>query len=415
MTTKNTKDTADTVASTDINGKKHSKRSIAMGAAFLMAMAAVGPGFLTQTATFTGQMGANFGFAILICIVVDIIVQMNIWRIIVVSGKRAQVIANEVFPGLGYVLSFLVALGGLFFNIGNVGGAGLGLNVLFGISPENGAVIAAALAIIVLVVKNALTVMDRTVQILAVVKVAILVYIISVMAVPYQTAVIHSFMPTQINFYSIVTIVGGTVGGYISFSGGHRLIEGGLKGKENIKYINEGSLTGIGIASLIRIMLFLAGLAVVTTGYKLDPTNPAASIFKYAAGNFGYKFFGILLFAAGMTSTLGSTFTSTSFLDYAISTKGQNKYLKYRSWLIVAFIVISTVIFYSIGSPAKVLVVVGALNGFVLPIALAILLAAAVKRKIVGDYKHPKTLIYLGWLVVAFMAFASIETFINLF
>lgn len=363
----------------DLNGPKASPRSIAMGAAFLMAMAAVGPGFLTQTATFTGQMGADFGFAILICIVFDIIVQMNVWRIIVVSGKKAQVIANEIFPGLGYVLSFLVAVGGLFFNIGNVGGAGLGLNVLFGISPENGAVIAGALAIIIFVVKNALTVMDRTVQVLAVVKVAILLYIIFIMAVPYQSAVQHTFMPTKIDFYSIVTIVGGTVGGYISFSGGHRLIEGGMKGKQNIKYVNEGALTGIGIASVIRVLLFLAGLSVVVTGYKLDPTNPAASIFKYAAGNFGYKFFGLLLFAAGMTSILGSTFTSTSFLDFAV--KSKNGLQKSRKILIISFIVISTVIFYIIGSPAKVLVFVGAANGFVLPIALAILLVASVSKK----------------------------------
>ncbi|WP_415607427.1 NRAMP family divalent metal transporter [Liquorilactobacillus hordei] len=397
----------------DLNGPKASPRSIAMGAAFLMAMAAVGPGFLTQTATFTGQIGADFGFAILICIIFDIIVQMNVWRIIVVSGKKAQVIANEIFPGLGYLLSFLVAVGGLFFNIGNVGGAGLGLNVLFGISPENGAVIAGALAIIIFVVKNALTVMDRTVQILAVVKVAILLYIIFIMAVPYQAAVHHTFLPTKIDFYSIVTIVGGTVGGYISFSGGHRLIEGGMKGKQNIKYVNEGALTGIGIASFIRVLLFLAGLSVVVTGYKLDPTNPAASIFKYAAGNFGYKFFGLLLFAAGMTSILGSTFTSTSFLDFAV--KSKNDLQKSRKVLIISFIVISTAIFYIVGSPAKVLVFVGAANGFVLPIALAILLIAGVSKKIVGDYHHPKWLIFSGWFVVAFMAFASIKTVIGLF
>ena len=319
-----------------IDQTSRSPWNIAMGAAFLMAMAAVGPGFLTQTATFTGQMGANFGFAILICIIFDVIVQMNVWRVIVVSGKKAQVLANDIFPGLGYVLSFLVAVGGLFFNIGNVGGAGLGLNVLFGISPENGAVIAGALAIIVFVVKNALTVMDRTVQVLAVVKVAILIYIICVMTVPYHQAVQHTFLPTKVDFYSIVTIVGGTVGGYISFSGGHRLLEGGLTGKKNVKYINAGALTGIGIASVIRVMLFLAGLAVVVTGAKLDPTNPAASIFKYAAGNFGYKFFGLLLFAAGMTSILGSTFTSTSFLDYAVG-KNKSFYQNYHKLLCLLY------------------------------------------------------------------------------
>ena len=285
-------------------------RVAAIGGAFLMAMSAVGPGFLTQTATFTSQSGANFGFAILICILVDIVVQLNIWRIIVVAGKRAQVIANEVFPGLGYLLSALVAIGGLFFNIGNIGGAGLGLNVLFGISPQNGAILVATFTIIILIIKNALTTVDRTVQVLAVIKIAILIYILWIMKVPYVTAVRHSFAPTKVNFYSIVTIVGGTVGGYISFAGAHRLLAGGAKGTADIKYVNEGALTGIVLASVIRVMLFLAGLAVIVTGYQLDPTNPAASIFKYAAGNFGYKFFGLLLLASGISSTRGSTVTS---------------------------------------------------------------------------------------------------------
>lgn len=393
--------------------KKRSPFSVAMGAAFMMAMAAVGPGFLTQTAMFTGQMGANFGFAILLCIIADIIVQLNIWRIIIVSGKRAQVLANEVVPGLGYVLTGLIFIGGFFFNIGNIGGAGLGLNVLFGIDPKNGALIAAVIAITVFVVKNAMTVVDRTVQFLAVIKVAVLIYILAITTVPVATAVQHTFMPTEINFYSIVTIVGGTVGGYISFSGGHRLLEGGVRGQENIRYVNEGALTGIGVASVIRVMLFLAGLAVVLAGHTLDPANPAASIFQIAAGNFGYKFFGLLLLAAGMTSTLGSTFTSISFLNYS-----QNKdswVNKYRSALIIAFILASTLIFYFIGSPAKVLVVVGAMNGMILPIALAILLVAAVKKNIMGDtYRHPKWLLFTGWIVVAFMAYAAVQTILTI-
>lgn len=391
-------------------------RSAAIGGAFLMAMSAVGPGFLTQTATFTSQMGANFGFAILICILVDIVVQLNIWRIIIVAGKRAQVIANEVFPGLGYLLSALVAIGGLFFNIGNIGGAGLGLNVLFGIPARDGAIIVGIFAIIVLIIKNALAAVDRTVQVLAVIKIAILVYILCIMKVPYGMAVQHTFVPTKINFYSIVTIVGGTVGGYISFAGGHRLLAGGAKGEGDIKYVNEGALTGIGLASVIRVMLFLAGLAVIVAGYKLDPSNPAASIFKYAAGNFGYKFFGLLLLASGLSSTLGSTFTSVSFLNYAVSNNSSERFEKLQRYLTMGFIIFSTIVFYFIGQPAKVLVVVGALNGFILPIALAILLLATYRSKIMGaTYKHPLWLSITGWVVVIFMAYASVETVINMF
>ncbi|MCM6834208.1 divalent metal cation transporter [Leuconostoc mesenteroides] len=359
-------------------------------------------------------MRLSFGGAISIKPLFSDISLLNIWRIITVSGKHAQQIANDIFPGLGYFLTFLIVVGGFFFNIGNVAGAGLGLNVLFGISAENGAVIAAVLAIIVFVVRNALLVMDRTVQVLAVVKIAVLIYILSVTTVPVSSAIKHTFLPSNIDFYSIVTIVGGTVGGYISFAGGHRLLEGGVHGQKGLKYVNEGALSGIGIASVIRVMLFLAGLAVVMAGHKLDPLNPAADIFKIAAGNFGYKFFGLLLFAAGMTSILGSTFTSVSFMNYSHSPEGAVKFQKYRPYLVIGFIAVSTLVFYIVGKPAQILVVVGAINGLILPIALAILLIGAYKNKIMGtDYKHPILLSIFGWIVVLFMAFAGIETLIH--
>ncbi|MDD9148414.1 MULTISPECIES: NRAMP family divalent metal transporter [unclassified Sporolactobacillus] len=385
-----------------------------MGAAFLMAMSAVGPGFLTQTAAFTSKLGADFGFAILICILVDIGVQLNIWRIIVVSGKKAQTIANELLPGLGYLLTILIVIGGLTFNIGNIGGVGLGFNVLFGISPENGAIIGGAIALIIFLVRNALIVMDRTVQLLAVVKVLLIIFIVAVSAPPFGQAAVHTFFPSHIDFYSIVTIVGGTVGGYISFSGGHRLLEGGLRGKKSIRYINEGALTGIGVASIIRVLLFLAALAVITEGFKLNPLNPAASIFQSAAGTFGYKFFGLILFAAGMTSTLGSTFTSVSFLDYSKSEEKNDGFQRIRPYLIIFFIVFSTAIFYFIGSPAKVLIAVGAINGLILPIALAILLIASTKKRIVGEgYNHPLWLTIAGWIIVVFMAYAGVQSLIT--
>ena len=137
-----------------------STRSILIGAAFLMATSAIGPGFLTQTAVFTDQLGASFAFVILISIFLDAIAQLNIWRIISVSNQPAQEIANLVFPGLGYLLSFLVFLGGLAFNIGNIAGAGLGLNVLFRISIWQGCLISAILAVAIFIYKEAGKLMD---------------------------------------------------------------------------------------------------------------------------------------------------------------------------------------------------------------------------------------------------------------
>ena len=78
-----------------------------LGAAFLMATSAIGPGFLTQTATFTGQHMASFGFVILASILLAAIAQMNIWRVLCTTGLRGQDVANKVLPGLGFVVAFM--------------------------------------------------------------------------------------------------------------------------------------------------------------------------------------------------------------------------------------------------------------------------------------------------------------------
>src|SRR5687767_7446239 len=158
--------------------KERSIKSVILGAAFLMATSAVGPGFLTQTTVFTQQLLASFGFVILISVVLDIFAQLNIWRVLTVSGKRAQDVANETLSGSGYVLAVLVTLGGLVFNVGNIAGCGLGLNVLFGIPVEVGAIISAGFAIAIFLSKEAGWAMDLFVKVLGLVMLGLIIYVV---------------------------------------------------------------------------------------------------------------------------------------------------------------------------------------------------------------------------------------------
>src|SRR4028118_1933310 len=146
------------------------------GAAFLMATSAIGPGFITQTTVFTQELLTSFGFVILISILLDIVAQLNIWRVIAMSGLRAQDLANRLFPGLGYVLALLVVTGGLAFNIGNVGGAGLGLNVLTGMDTLSGGVLSAVTSLLIFWVKEAGKAMDLFSKILGFVMIALTGY-----------------------------------------------------------------------------------------------------------------------------------------------------------------------------------------------------------------------------------------------
>ncbi|ADM36479.1 NRAMP family divalent metal transporter [Bacillus spizizenii ATCC 6633 = JCM 2499] len=386
-------------------GKKAGSWSLLMGAAFLMATSAIGPGFLTQTATFTNTLAASFGFVILISIILDIFAQTNVWRIIAVSGKRGQEIANMVLPGLGYFIAILVVLGGLAFNIGNIGGAGLGLQVLFGITPETGALISAVVAILIFLIKEAGKAMDRFTQIAGFAMIILTLFVAITSAPPVGQAAANTFAPEQISIFAIVTLVGGTVGGYITFAGGHRLLDAGIKGKEAIPQVTKSSVAGILITSVMRIALFLAVLGVVSKGLHIDESNPAASVFQLAAGNVGYKIFGLIMWSAAITSVIGAAYTSVSFFK-TFSPKIERN----SRGIIIGFIVISTLAFVTIGQPAKILVLVGSLNGLILPIALGTLLIAAYKKKIIGDYKHPLWLTVSGALVVIVMAIMGVYT-----
>ncbi len=393
-------------------GEKKKSGGALLGAAFLMATSAIGPGFLTQTAQFTGTERASFGFVILFSIILAAIAQMNIWRVLCVTGLRGQEVANKVLPGLGYVVAFMVALGGLAFNIGNVGGGALGFNTLLGIPTSVGCILAGALAIVIFLLKNAKAAMDTLTKILGGIMIVVIFVIIIVVKPPIGSALKNTFVPeTGVSelIPAIITLLGGTVGGYITFAGAHRLIDAGITGEKNLKEINKSSIMGIGIATIVRIFLFLAVLGVVVKGVTLDASNPAADAFRQGAGEIGYRFAGLVLLCAAITSIIGAAYTSVSFLKTFHPAIEKNE-----NWVIIGFIAVSTIIMVLIGQPATLLVLAGALNGLILPITLGICLIASKKKSIMGtEYKHPTWLLVLGIVVVIISAYLGITTFVS--
>ena len=376
---------------------------LSLGAAFLMANSSIGPGFLTQTSFYTEQLITSFGFVILLSIILDFGAQINIWRAITLSGMRAQEIANELFPGLGHLLSLLVVLGGFAFNIGNIAGCGLALNILTGISFAKGALLSGIVAIVIFWVDEIGKVLDQLTKILGILKISLTLLIVYAAHPPILEAVHHTFIPEKISLLAIVTIVGGTVGGYITFSGAHRLIDAGISGTEHIKFVTKSASRGILISSLMRFILFLAAVGVVSKGIHLDKNNPAATVFESAGGRWGLFIFGIVLWSAAISSVIGASYTSYSFIKNL-----KIKLLQNERKCITAFIVISTAIFIFLGKPKELLLMAGLVNGFILPFALSIMLIAGRKLPILKQYKYPIWIEAMGWMVVAMMGTMSV-------
>ncbi|MEV8374042.1 NRAMP family divalent metal transporter [Kribbella sp. NPDC056861] len=394
---------------------KASTKSTLIGAMFLMATSAIGPGFITQTTTFTVSLGAAFAFAIAASILVDIALQLNVWRVIGVSGRRAQELGNLVAPGLGYVMAALLFVGGLVFNIGNVSGTGLGLDAMLGLNPKLGGALSALIAIGIFLSKRAGLAMDRVVLVLGAVMILLTTYIAITSGPPVGTALKNVVLPEQVDFLAITTLIGGTIGGYIVYAGAHRLLDSGVSGPQHVKDITRGSVTGILITGVMRIVLFLAILGVVAGGQALDPKNPAASAFQHAAGEFGLRAFGVVLWAAAITSVIGASYTTVTFVTSRTRTTDRT-----RTILVVGFIAVSTVIFLSIGTaPTQLLIFAGAFNGLLLPVGIGVLLWVAWQRTdLLRGYKYPRWLLLIGgaaWLLTIYLAVRSVKPVFELF
>lgn len=382
--------------------------STLLGAVFLMATSAIGPGFITQTTTFTVQLGAAFAFVIAASLLVDIALQLNVWRVIGVSGRRAQELGNLVAPGLGWVMAALLLVGGFVFNVGNVSGAGLGTAAMLGLDPRIGGTISAAMAIGILFSRRAGAAVDRSVVVLGITMLALTTFIAVTSGPPVGRALRNVVLPDQISVLAITTLVGGTIGGYIVYAGAHRLLDAGVTGADRVREISLGSVTAILLTGAMRVLLFLAILGVVHSGAVLDPDNAAASAFHKAAGAFGLRVFGMVFWAASMTSIIGASYTSVSFITSRTTTE------RTRTLLVAGFIMSSTLVFLLAGAaPVALLVFAGAFNGVVLPVGIGVMLWVATRRAdLLDGYIYPPWLLAVGWaawLLTLYLAAHSVR------
>ena len=148
----------------------------------------------------------------------------------------------------------------------------------------------------------------------------------------------------------------------------------------------------------MRFVLFLAIVGVLAHGVVLDANNPAATVFQSAAGVIGYRLFGVVLWSAAISSVVGAAYTSVSFFKTF-----HPVLIKHERLCITVFIILSTLIFVLVGRPKTLLILAGAVNGLILPIALAIVLIAAANSRLMKGYRHPIWMQAAGWMVVVVM------------
>jgi Mn2+/Fe2+ NRAMP family transporter len=102
---------------------------------------------------------------------------------------------------------------------------------------------------------------------------------------------------------------------------------------------------------------------------------------------------------------VAAAYTSVSFMASVSGMIKSNQRI-----IIISFMLLSTLLFIFLGSPTKLLVKAGTINGLVLPVALASILWVVIKRKGGVHERHPKWLLYTGWTVVVLLAIMGVRS-----
>ncbi|MCP9764527.1 NRAMP family divalent metal transporter [Lacihabitans soyangensis] len=377
--------------------KKSGKEIFA--AAFLMATSAIGPGFLTQTTVFTEKLLYNFGFIIVVSILIDVVAQVTIWRTLTFSNLKAQQLGNILLPDLGNLLAVCVAFGGLVFNIGNFAGAGMGINAMLDIPNEWGIIITAVIVFYLFYSKNNLEKLDYVIRILGILMLVLILIMLLKAKVDFAKLVEFSVIPEVFDIKSTITLVGGTVGGYITFAGAQRLMDAGMVGEKYSGEVAKSASIGIIFTGVLRYFLFIGTLSIVLAGVSIDANNPTSSVFMATFGSIGKILFGLMIWAASITSVIGATYTSVAFLkDFHPIFEQKNKIFA------LIFVLISVLAILIFGKPVNLLLFAGYINGFILPVGLAIVLLSIRNKKIFSGFNYPVLLQLVAWVIVVVLA-----------
>jgi Mn2+/Fe2+ NRAMP family transporter len=277
-----------------------------------------------------------------------------------------------------------------------------------GLDPRIGGALSALLAIGIFLSKKAGLALDRVVVGLGVLMILATATIAVTSSPPVGDALVSVVRPDTFDFLAVTTIIGGTVGGYITYAGAHRLLDSGRTGAGHVKEITRSSVVSILVTGLMRILLFLAILGVAVGGAELSDADPAGSAFEAAAGEWGLRVYGLVLWAAALTSVIGAAYTSISFLTTSRTAE------RTRNLLTVVFIVLTATAYVLLKqAPVTLLIFAGTFNGLILPIGLGVLLYVAWRRRdLLDGYHYPAWLLAVGvlaWLLTLYLGYNSLQ------
>ncbi|MEJ1221752.1 Nramp family divalent metal transporter [Sediminicola sp. 1XM1-17] len=363
-----------------------------IGPGVLVAAAFIGPGTVTACTLAGVQFGFSLLWAMLLSIIATIVLQEMSARLGIITQKGlADVIKDQIqiplFRNLviGIILGAIV-IGNTAYEGGNIGGATLGLEAIFG----NGynfyyPFVIGAIAFVLLYLGNYKTLEKVLVTLVIVMSLSFL--LTAIITKPNILEVLKGMLvPTmpENSVFTIIALVGTTVVPYNLFLHAS-LVSEKWKRKEDLKTARKDTYISIILGGMVSMAIIIA--ATTIPGGDITSVLDLAKGLEPLYGNGARYFMGIGLFAAGITSAITAPLAAAYVVNSCFGWNAGLKDLRFK--LVWMTIIVLGVLSLTFGiKPIEIIQFAQVTNGILLPVIAIFLLWVANKVALMGAFKN---------------------------
>jgi manganese transport protein len=411
----------------ELTGEKDKKYSIkdyfkTIGPGAVVTATIIGPG----TVTTCTVAGVDFKYALIWAAVfatlTSMILQIISSRVGIASGKGLTTLLHDTFEGTGIHKFLIVALflsigiGNSAFQGGNMIGAVLGAQAIFPLSTVFYATIITIIAT-ALLWSGKTDLIEKVMTILVLVMV-VLFLVTAIVVRPNLGEIFKGLRPIipKGGILTTIGVVGTTVIPHLLFMHSSLTAESwkGRNRNNALKESNFDTVFNLILCGIITISIIITGASMYGTGIVINSGLDMAKQLEPLVGTWAKYFFGLGLFAAGISSALSAPMSASYALCGIMGWSTDFKSKKFRI-IMIAVLLAGFLVTASGYSPVTVIILAQAFNGVMLPLSAAILVISAANKKMLGKYASTTTWNVLGITVIFLTLILSARTLYNVF
>ncbi len=379
------------------------------GPGFLVAAAFIGPGTLVTASRAGAGYGTALLWAVLFSVVTTAVLQDMAARV-GLAGRRglAEAIRDSLAnprlrAGALGLIATTILVGNAAFQTGNLLGASLGVTLLTGLPQALLVAVIGGLAGALLMTGTYKTIQNALVALVGLMSVVFV--LTAVLTAPSLVDLFSGFLVPRVPpgaLLTVLALIGTTVVPYNLFLHASAVLErwpDAENNDENLRESRRDTLFSVALGGLITAAVVIAASPLMGEGGDADVAAVAARL-EPVLGPAAPLFFGIGLFAAGLTSSVTAPLAAAYAASGALGWGSDLKSNRFR--LLWGGVLLTGMVFgiFLGASPYQIILLAQAGNAVVLPLTLILLLVVVNHAGIMGRHRNSRLANVAGVLVV---------------